>query len=472
MPFPRWTAPWTARRSGSLVAGVATVAAAVVAASTVAAAPPAGTAAPERPRGADCYAEGGPLTVEEQRLGLPLPGEDTEAASRRFIEAAGFDRLVDRFQRRLCLTRRLDIATGIVDQYGADLWRTAVDRAQGRTQIGTIDRYDDRPLYWARTTMARALREWQPPFELSSLQRQALIRGLSYSSRGIDSVSFPEGDDVTRVLVSGFDTYSLDSSLRNSNPSGASALQLDGRTVETADGPVVVQAVVLPVNWSDFDQGIVEDAFGPWLVGGTPDGGPQDPAGPPPDQRADMIMTISQTGRGRMDVEQWAGGFRGGFPDNNRAIQYGPISAAALWPQPQPSPQWIETTLPYQAMVDAGTGPWPVVLHDGIIEWPAGTYPDPGSLRSAADPSPGSRAASAPGGNYLSNESMYRTNRLRLGAGLDELPGGHLHISSLVYPDDLNVLTSPAFEADRQAVVDQTVALVEAAGTAVAGSGS
>ncbi|MEJ5943828.1 hypothetical protein WDZ17_00780 [Pseudokineococcus basanitobsidens] len=462
MPFPRWTA----RRAGSLAAGLATVTA-VVAASTLAA-PTDGTAsAPERPRGADCYAEGAALTVEEQRLGLPLPGADAEPASRRFVEAAGFDRLVDRFQRRLCLTGRLDIADQLVQQYGADLWRAAVDRAQGRADLGTIDRYDDRPLYWARTTMARALREWQPRFAMTSLQRQALVRQLSYASRGIDSVAYPAGEDVTRVLVSGFDTYSLDSSLRNSNPSGASALQLDGRTVETDAGTVVVQAVMLPVNWSDFDQGIVEDAFGPWLVGGTPDGGPGDPAGPAADERADLIMTISQTGRGRMDVEQWAGGFRGGFPDNNRAIQYGPVSAAALWPQPQPSPQWIETTLPYQAMIDAGTGPWPVVLHDGITEWPAGTFPDPGSLRSAADPSPGSRAASAPGGNYLSNESMYRTNRLRLGAGLEDLPGGHLHISSLVYPEDGNVLTSPAFEADRKAVVDQTVALVEAAGRAV-----
>jgi hypothetical protein len=61
---------------------------------------------------------------------------------------------------------------------------------------------------------------------------------------------------------------------------------------------------------------------------------------------------------------------------------------------------------------------------------------------------------------------MYRSNRLRLGLGLRNFPGGHLHISALEYPADLNVLTSPAFEADRKAVVDQTVALVRAAGAA------
>ncbi len=118
--------------------------------------------------------------------------------------------------------------------------------------------------------------------------------------------------------------------------------------------------------------------------------------------------------------------------------------------------------------LDAGAGPWPVVLNDGVCEWPEGTFPDPAAIRCADDPAPGSRAASAPGGNYLSNESMYRTNRLRLGAGLPQLPGGRLHISALVHPDDPGALTSPAFEADRQAVVDQTVALVEAAGRAVA----
>lgn len=346
---------------------------------------------PGRPPGAECYTDTTELTVEEQRLDAPLPGTD-EPAARRFVEAAGFDTIVDDFARRLCDVAGVDAATRTARAFGSDLWDLAVRRAQGRVEIGTIDRYDDRPLYWARLYMTRALREWAPEFDLSRLQRLALVRILDYASRGIDSVEYPAPGAAKRLLVSGFDTFSLD---------------------------------------------------------------------------ADLIMTISQGRRGRMDIEQWAGGFRGGFPDNNRALHYGPISAAALWPQPQPSPQWIETTLPHQRMTVADTRPWPVRLNDGICEWPAGTYPDPGSIRCADDPAPGSRAASAPGGNYLSNESMYRTNRLRLGARLYDLPGGHLHISSLVYPDDESVLTSPAFEKDRKATVDQTVALVDAAGRAV-----
>jgi hypothetical protein len=416
-----------------------------------------GTAAadePGRPPGADCYAPTTELTVEEQRLDEPLPGTEQPAA-RRFVEAAGFDDVVDAFALRLCAVGSLDVATADARDFGSRLWDLAVSRAQGEVRTGTIDRYDDRPLYWARLYMTRSLREWDPPFTLSRTQRLALVRILGYASRGVDSVDFPDRRGPQRLLVSGFDTFSLDVSLRHSNPSGAAALQLDGRTVRTRRGSFAVETVMLPVNWSDFDQGIVEDAFGPWLR-------PRRRAG-----NADLIMTVSQGRRGRMDIEKWAGGFRGGFPDNNRAIHWGPISAAALWPQPQPSPQWIRTTLPHRRMVEAGTGPWPVRLNTGICEWPRGTFPDPGSVRCADDPARGSRAASAPGGDYLSNESMYRTNRLRLGAGLRRLSGGHLHISSLVYPQDQTVLTDEEFERDRRATVDQTVALVEAAGTAV-----
>lgn len=393
------------------------------------------------------------LTVEEQRLDDPL-GPHGRPVADRFLEAAGFDALVVAFERGLCDLRDLAAARDYVREHGTKLWRYALDRAQGRVRSGWIDPYDDRPLYWARLRMTRALRLWQPGFQLSDpvagVQRNALIRILDYASRGIDTVEFPQR--AQRVLVSGFDPYRLDIDLRHANPSGASALQLDGRRVQTRQGPAVVQAVMLPVNWTDFDQGIVEDAFGPHLV--------------PGERRADLIMTISQGARGVMEVEEWAGGFRGGSPDNNLVMQFGPISRPAHWPQPYDSPQWIRTTLPYEEMIEAGTGPWPVRLDDVICEWPAGTYPDPTRLRCGSDPSPGSTAAAGAGGNYLSNESMYRSNRLRLGVGAWSVPGGHLHISALVYPEDRSELVSREFVTDRRATVNQTVALVDAAARA------
>jgi hypothetical protein len=217
---------------------------------------------------------------------------------------------------------------------------------------------------------------------------------------------------------------------------------------------VAVRAVVLPVSWSAFDQGVVEDAFGPVLV-------------PGPD-RACLITTISQTARGRMDVEAWAAGARGGFPDNDREQLFGAVSRPAHWAQPFDSPDWIATTLPHEAMVAAGTGPWPVVLRRGVVEWPAGTFPDPTALREVPDPSPGSTAAAGTGGDYLSNESMYRSNRLRQGLHAWDVPGGHLHVSALRYPQAPDALTDPEFEDDRRAIVEQTVALVLAAAGAVA----
>ena len=56
-------------------------------------------------------------------------------------------------------------------------------------------------------------------------------------------------------------------------------------------------------------------------------------------------------------------------------------------------------------------------------------------------PTPGSRAQSGGGGNYLSNESQYRSNRVRLGLGAFDVPGGHLHIAALeFYPEDRTVV--------------------------------
>ena len=42
---------------------------------------------------------------------------------------------------------------------------------------------------------------------------------------------------IKRVLVTGFDPFTLDRDIRISNPSGATALALDGTVIETADGP-------------------------------------------------------------------------------------------------------------------------------------------------------------------------------------------------------------------------------------------
>ncbi|MBA8792937.1 hypothetical protein FHX74_000531 [Friedmanniella endophytica] len=391
-------------------------------------------------------------TVEESRLSLRLGGGGSAPFATALLQASGWDRLVDDALERITACESLDELFEVVDDAGRCCWNDAVRRARA-DEATAWDGLDDRPLYWARLSVGAALRRLETP-PLDRQQREALLHRWDRTTRGIDRPLWPDRSDAeVLIMVSGFDVFGLDTSLRHSNPSGAAALRLDGALLETPHGTARVRSVVLPVSWGAFDQGVVEDAFGPVLR-------------PGPD-RADLIMTISMTGRGRMDVEKWAGNARGGSPDNERAQRFGAVSRASHWPQPFDSPEWIETTLPYAAMIAAGSGPWPVALRDGIREWPAGTLPDPRALRDRPDPSPGSSAAAGTGGDYLSNESMYRANRLRQGLQAWDVPGGHLHVSALAYPDDPTVITDGAFEADRRAVVDQTVALVRAAAGAV-----
>ncbi|GGQ58827.1 C15 family peptidase [Couchioplanes azureus] len=397
-----------------------------------------------------CYDRGAAVTYEEGRIETPaLPGGTR--VPYHLVEVGGFGPYVAALQRDLCRAASPESARRLLEQHGTRLWQTAVARAQGRVTMGTIDRYDDRPLYWSRLMGTRDIRQWRPRFPLGDADRTALLRTYEYAARGVAHTSF--GGGVRRVLVSGFDPYQLNGEIRRSNPSGASALQLDGLTYRDGDATVRVRAVVLPVTWSGFDAGIVEDAFGPHLAAGA-----REPA--------DLIMTISQGGRGAMVVEQWAGAWRGGYPDNNNEGEAELIPPAPRWPQPSPTPEFIETTLPHQAMTGAGTGPWPTTLNPRLCEWAAGTRPS-GPVRCHGDgPSPGAEAQAGGGGNYLSNESMYRANRLRRELGATGVPGGHLHISALVYPADPVVVVDDAFAADRAATVDQTVALVRAAGAA------
>lgn len=441
-----------AGRTRLALASTGLLAAAVAAPAAIsAAASPSAAQHSSRSAAAGCYDARMTITVEEQRLARPI--------AQQLLAIGGFNPYVTSFRNELCQTKSVAAAQQLAVRTGSRLWHDAVARAQGRMHFGSDDAYDDRPLYWARLSMTKALRQWHPAFPTGSLTTAALVRLLDYASRGITRVDFPAGN-TERVLVSGFDPFVLDGiggDIRHSNPSGASALQLDGHRVTTSRGTAVVQAVMLPVNYTDFDQGIVEDAFGPWLRKGP--------------RKVSLITTISQAVRGEMWVEEWAGDARGGYRDNNDIMQFGQIPRAPRWPQPVTPPQWIHTTLPYKAMIAAKTGPWPVIFHDGICEWRnPRDYPKPAAVECMPDPTPGSLAASGSGGSYLSNESMYRSNRLRRALGATDVPGGHLHISALVYPSNRDRVTSPAFERDRRADVDQVVALIAAEARAVAKS--
>ncbi|MDX3137006.1 pyroglutamyl peptidase, partial [Streptomyces europaeiscabiei] len=322
----------------------------------------------------------------------------------------------------------------------------AVDRAQGRGPAGgDLSRDDDRPLYWARLGMTREVRGWEPDFELLDRQRDALLGKLERASRGQDSLRYPPGGKgVKRILVTGFDPFTLDRDVRISNPSGATALALDGTVIRTADGPARIETAVFPVRWQDFADGTVERTLRRQLP------------------RVDLFATVSQGRVGRFDVERTNGAWRGGFADNDNIGRTGTVPVA----DPATQPQWTTTTLPYADIVAANTGRFPVYDNTSVTEIPAGGTT---AVVRPDGPTPGSTARAGGGGDYLSNEIAYRATLLRDRLGLGaSLPGGHVHTPVLQFGAGntnpaTGTVTDPEFVRNRLDIIAQVRAIVTVA---------
>ncbi|MGW1053647.1 pyroglutamyl peptidase [Streptomyces sp. NPDC002521] len=381
-------------------------------------------------------------TTEEQRLSHPIP--------QQLLRDSGLQKAVADFSRSLCATRSVGQARTVTRDHGHRLWKAAVRRAQQYTAhkpaAGTLSNDDDRPLYWARLSMTLALRQWNPAFTVSSAQRGALLELLESTSRGQDTISFGKDTGVKRILLTGFDPFDLDWDSRTSNPSGAVALALDGVTVQTPSGPARIETAVFPVRWQDFADGTVERTLAAHFRPGP--------------QQVDMFATVSQGQPDRFDIERWNGAWRGGYQDNDNLSSTGTIPIPAGLPTVHPQPQWTHTTLPYQAIVQAATGRFPVYDHTQVTEIPAGgTKP----VVRPNGPTPGSVARGGGGGDYLSNEIAYRATLLR--DALDpHIPGGHIHTPVLEFgAGNSTDLNDPTFLRNRGDIVAQTRAIVTAA---------
>ncbi|MFD4559579.1 pyroglutamyl peptidase [Streptomyces sp. NPDC058469] len=383
-------------------------------------------------------------TVEEQRLSKAVPQE--------ILKRSGFDSVAPEFTRALERAHSYAQARRIVVDEGTALWRRAVGRAQGWGAAGgDLSRDDDRPLYWARLGMTREVRGWEPEFGISERQRAALLGQLEVTSRGQSSIRYPHEKGMKRILVTGFDPFTLDQDSRISNPSGATALALDGTVIQTADGPARIETAMFPVRWADFAEGSVERALRPYLP------------------KVDLFTTVSQGRVGRFDVERTNGAWRGGYPDNDNVSKTETVPVA----DPASQPQWTSTTLPYKEIVAADTGRFPVYDHTEVTEIPAGgTVP----VVRPAGPTAGSTARAGGGGNYLSNEIAYRATLLRDRLGLhDSLPGGHIHTPVLQFgagntDPATGAITDPEFVRNRVDIIAQVKAMVTVAMDAAAGS--
>ncbi|MFF0887727.1 pyroglutamyl peptidase [Streptomyces sp. NPDC001046] len=377
------------------------------------------------PTGASAAGTAPSPTVEEQRLDRAAPQE--------ILRRSGFGTAAPRLARALESARSYAQARRAVTREGTQLWRRAVDRAQGRGPAGgDLSRDDDRPLYWARLGMTREVRTWAPDFALTDGRRAALLEELERTSRGQASVRYPHGQGLKRILLTGFDPFTLDRDVRISNPSGATALALDGTVVETADGPARIEAAVFPVRWRDFTEGAVERALRPHLP------------------EVDLFTTVSQGRVGRFDIERTNGAWRGGFGDNENVGRTETVPVS----DPASQPQWTTTTLPYTAITAAQTGRFPVYDNTTVTEIPAGGT---GPVVRPGGPTAGSTARAGGGGDYLSNEIAYRATLLRDRLGLhDRLPGGHVHTPVLQFgAGNTSEVTDPEFVRNRLDIIAQ-----------------
>lgn len=467
---------------GADPATVAAIAAAIAAANAPPPAPPPTTnpppPAPPAIQARCAMDTGVAASYEEQRLPNKLSASDAASFSQQVLQASGFDKFGPAFALKLCKdglagASSYDAAVALLKAEGQQLWQAAVDRVQGRKVEGSLPQSDDRMLYWARLTMTFALRQWKPDFPLDDAQRAALENEFERASRGQYAIDFPEGTGHKRILVSGFDPFTLGTpgvhdnpNIRIGNPSGATILSLDGNTVALGDGTTaVIRTFILPVNYPPFLQGMQEDTLGPWFKPGP--------------KRVDASISMSQGG-GAFHLEHFNGRYHlASIPGNDNVWPacmdgdrfpsvldcdiYPPERWLGFLPRPwakETPPQFTVSTLPFQAMIDAKTG-------EGVINRDTGTpggwdvlrrdtYSVQPCKKDALGPLDNNCASRGGGGNYLSNASAYRNTLLRDTFKLN-IPAGHIHtpVMTRFGAGSDGKITDATFEGFRDSIVAQ-----------------
>ena len=373
-----------------------------------------------------------PSTEEGRALPATGAGANVPTDAIEILNSSGFSEVGAALARDLAGARNQAAARRVVRAHGRQLWTRATARA-----AGTSGNSDDRPLYWARLMLTRTLRQWDPRFTLAAPDRESLMQDLERASRGMDTITYGRNENEKRILISGFDPFGLEAPVygqtRASNPSGAAALALDGKQVKSGALRGIVQSVVFPVRYADFDQGIVATVFQPFLTG--------------PDA-VDMIMTISMGGRGDdFEVEEFAGRSRQPSMDDNAGVAQGQASSPA-----GPGPEFLRTTLPASARGSLGRTQ-PNEQESEVREIPRGKQQP---VRRRSGPTAGSTAVEGSGGGFLSNEIFYRASLLRRQSG-SSVPVGHLHTPFLDQAQG-----QAAFEQQRKKIVTAVEQIISA----------
>lgn len=316
-------------------------------------------------------------TIEEMRI------SESEAPAKMITEG-GYDNFLPEFRTAIGAARNYNALKTQVETFGTRLWETS-------TNTTTRQSSDDRPLYWTRLQLLRELRTIHPRFRLSTARRNELVRIFENRSRGMRGINYMAGSSQKRILISGFDPFSLDSNISTSNPSGAAALALDGVTISNGTTTAQIESVIFPVRFQDFNDRMVEGFFADYLR---------------PDNQVDMIMTISRGGGLNFEVERYATRRRSSeATDNSRTYGGGTLINPTV-PEGLNAggPEYLTTTLPHAEMTNA-----PGVDYDS----------DRPTVRNGI-------MGRGSGGGYLSNEIFYRVAQLGREEGTS-IPIGHLH---------------------------------------------
>ena len=166
---------------------------------------------------------------------------------------------------------------------GLKLWQ------QARQRFAADAVLDDRPLYWQRLVVAPMIRARAKQLGFKPLVIAQVMAALEQASRGQTDVRWTV-PNARRILITGFDPFSLDKNISQSNPSGAVALALDGRVFEVDGVTVEINAAVFPVRYPDFDAGVLEQWLAPHLTSGG----------------LDLFASVSM-GRDQFDLERFPG---------------------------------------------------------------------------------------------------------------------------------------------------------------------
>lgn len=413
-------------------------------------------------------------STSNKKLSVLAPTEEEkvgkEGVPKEILEGSGLNAVVVEFKKNLGGTSSRTEAREIVAKHAWLLWKRAKTTVQTGMESGKkgVSDIDDRPLYWARLTMASLIRGYRPlGYQLLQAERLDLIDLLENISRGLKGIVFPKSmaKGERRILISGFDPFGFQWrdpdqpdgkwNRRQGNPSGAAVLALDGKTIQEGEVKGRVEGVIFPVRFADFDQGIVESTFTPYLRGKN---------------SVDMIMTISQgtlehhrKGRDQkhpqrrkrledaFELEKWAGKRRSSSASDNLGTTQSGKPQRGM--KPLVGPEFLESSLPRAEIIKAlrrrGKVPGRETEDETEFEFrpkqrdgfgPAESGGKPRSLpKQPNEPPPGARSVAGSGGGFLSNEIFYRTALLRLGnkeKGIEEskVPVGHLHVPFLPPP--------------------------------------